>query len=65
MRILTDIVVLPEGVMTLREELTGSIDFIQFYADSYGGFARNGDTVDMQTAIDASTDTARQLMDKL
>ena len=38
---------LPEGVMTLREELTGSIDFIQFYADSYGGFARNGDTVDI------------------
>ena len=47
MRILTDIVVLPEGVMTLREELTGSIDFIQFYADSYGGFARNGDTLDI------------------
>ena len=47
MRILTDIVVLPEGVMTLREELTGSIDFIQFYADSYGGFARNGDMVNI------------------
>ena len=47
MRILTDIVVLPKGVMKPREELTGNMDFIQFYADSYGGFARNGDTVDI------------------
>ena len=65
MRILTDIVVLPEDVMKSREQLTGSMDLYSSMPIVTVDFHVMAIRLTYADAIDALTDTARQFMNKL